>query len=168
MTHHPLTKLKKPFSVSMTTKQPILTISLPSLSSMVAVPYICGCIILSLNAGPLSVSHSNRKMLKLSLHTKRMVTEQNVATVLAYLFPLWQARCWPNSCSPDSWSVLWILSHMNINVVSGMGAAQLTWYLLPGNIKKNAVNSIKTMHCQSRSNKCIWCSQTKPSLDHST
>ena len=56
--------------------------------SMVAVPYREGCIILSLTAGLLSVSHSNGKMPTLFLHTSKRVTEHNVATVVASPFSL--------------------------------------------------------------------------------
>ena len=59
MTNHPLTKWKRPFSVSMTTKQPVLTTSLLRSFNVVDVLYTEGCIILSLTAGPLNVSHSN-------------------------------------------------------------------------------------------------------------
>ena len=53
---------------------------------MVDVLYTEGCIILSLTAGPLNVSHSNGKMPTLFLHTGKRVTEQNVATVVASPF----------------------------------------------------------------------------------
>ena len=52
------------------------------------VPYTEGCIILSLTAGPLYVSHSNGKMPTLSLHMCKRVTELNVATVVASPFSL--------------------------------------------------------------------------------
>ena len=55
---------------------------------MVGVLYTEGCIILSLTAGPLDVSHSNRKMPALFLRTSKMVTEHNVATVVASSFSL--------------------------------------------------------------------------------
>ena len=47
---------------------------------MVDVLYTEGCIILSLTAGPLNVSHSNGKMPTLFLYTSKRVTEQNVAS----------------------------------------------------------------------------------------
>ena len=47
-----------------------------------------GCIILSLTAGPLNVSHSNGKMPTFFLYTSKRVTEQNVATVVASPFSL--------------------------------------------------------------------------------
>ena len=53
---------------------------------MVDVLYTEGCIILSLNAGPLSVSHSNGKLPTLFLCTSKRATEQNVATVVAFPF----------------------------------------------------------------------------------
>ena len=93
MTHHPLTKWKGPFSDSKTTKQPVLTTSLLRSLSMVAVLYTEGCIISSLTAGPLNVSHSNGKMPTLFLYTSKWVTEQNVATVVAFPFSLLQAKC---------------------------------------------------------------------------
>ena len=46
-----------------------------------------GCIILSLIAGQLSVSHSNGKMPTLFVYTSKRVTEQNVATVVASPLP---------------------------------------------------------------------------------
>ena len=58
---------------------------------MVGVFYTEGCIILSLTAGPLSVSDSNGKMPTLFLHTNKRVTEQNVAIVVASPLSLWQA-----------------------------------------------------------------------------
>ena len=58
---------------------------------MVAVLYTEGCIISSLTAGPLNVSHSNGKMPTLFLYTSKRVTEQNVATVVAFPFSLLQA-----------------------------------------------------------------------------
>ena len=61
ITHHPLIKWKRPLSVSRTTKQPVLSTSLLRSLSMVDVLYTEGCIILSLTAGPLNVSHSNGK-----------------------------------------------------------------------------------------------------------
>ena len=79
-THHPLTKWKRPFSVSKTTKLPVLTTSLLRSLSMVAVLYTEGCIILSFTAGPLNVSHSNGKMPTLFLCTSKGVTELNVAS----------------------------------------------------------------------------------------
>ena len=60
---------------------------------MVDVLYTEGCIILSLTAGPLSVSHINGKMPTLFLYTSKRVTEQNVATVVAFPFSLLQAMC---------------------------------------------------------------------------
>ena len=98
--HHPLTKLERPFSVSKTTKQPVLTTSLLRSFSMVVVLYTEGCIILSSTAGPLNVSHSNGKMPTLFLYRSKRVTEQNVATVVAFPFSLLQAKCWLKSCSP--------------------------------------------------------------------
>ena len=83
MTHHPLTKWKRPFSVAKTTKQPVLTTSLLRSLSKVGELYTEGSIILSLTAGPLNVSHSNGKMTKLFSYTSKRVTEQNVATVVA-------------------------------------------------------------------------------------
>ena len=93
MTHHPLMKCKGPFSDSKTSKQPVLTTSLLRSLSMVAVLYTEGCIISSLTAGPLNVSHSNGKMPTLFLYTSKRVTEQNVATVEAFPFSLLQAKC---------------------------------------------------------------------------
>ena len=58
---------------------------------MVAVLYTEGCIILSFAAGPLNVSHSNGEMPTLFLYTSKMVTVQNVATVVASPFSLKQA-----------------------------------------------------------------------------
>ena len=55
---------------------------------MVDVLYTEGCIILSLTAGPLNVSHSNVKMPTLFLCTIKRVTELNVATVVAFPFSL--------------------------------------------------------------------------------
>ena len=86
MTHHPLMKWKRPFSVSKTTKQPVLTTSLLRSLSMVSVLYTEGCVILCLTAGPLNVSHINGKMPTLFLCTSKRVTEQNVATVMAFPF----------------------------------------------------------------------------------
>ena len=43
---------------------------------------------LSLTAGPLNVSHSNGKMPKLFLYASKRVTEQNVATIVAFPFCL--------------------------------------------------------------------------------
>ena len=43
---------------------------------------------LSMTAGPLNVSHSNGKMPTLFLYTSKRVTEQNVATVMAFPFSL--------------------------------------------------------------------------------
>ena len=83
MTHHPLAKWKRPFSVSKPLKQPVLTTSLPGSSIMVGVLCIRACIILSLTAGPPSVSHRHGKMPTLFLYANKMVTEQNVATVMA-------------------------------------------------------------------------------------
>ena len=56
--------------------------------SMVGVLYTEGCIISSLTAGPLNVSHSNEKMPTLFLYTSKRVTEQNVATVVVSPFSL--------------------------------------------------------------------------------
>ena len=47
---------------------------------MVAVLYTEGCIILSLTAGQLSVSHRNEKMPTLFLYASKRVTELNVAS----------------------------------------------------------------------------------------
>ena len=69
-------------------KQPVLTTSLLRSISMVDVLYTEGCIILSLTAGPLIVSHSNGKMPTLFLYTSKIETEQNVATVVASPFSL--------------------------------------------------------------------------------
>ena len=80
MTHHPLMKWKGPFSVSKTTKQQVLTTSLLRSICMVVVLYTEGCIISSLTAGRLNVSHSNGKMPTLFLYTSKIVTEQNVAS----------------------------------------------------------------------------------------
>ena len=88
MTHNPLTKWKRPFSVSKTTEHLVLTTSLLRSLSMVDVLYTEGCIILSLTAGPLNVSHSNGKMPTLFLYTSKGVTEQSVATVVAFPFSL--------------------------------------------------------------------------------
>ena len=99
MTHHPLTMWKRPFSVSTTTKQPVLTTSLLRSLSMVDVLYTEGCIILSQTAGPLNVSHSSGKMQTLFLYISKQLTEQNVETVVASPFSLWQAMCWLKSCS---------------------------------------------------------------------
>ena len=68
MTHHPLMMWKRPFSISKPTKQLVLTTSLLRSLSMVDVLYTEGCIILSLTAGPLNVSHSNEKMPTLFLY----------------------------------------------------------------------------------------------------
>ena len=51
---------------------------------MVDVLYTENCVILSLTAGPLDVSYSNEKMPTLFLYTSKNVTEQNVATVVAF------------------------------------------------------------------------------------
>ena len=51
--------------------------------SMVGVPCTEDSVILSLTAGPLNVSYRNEKMPTLFLHTSKMLTEQNVATVVA-------------------------------------------------------------------------------------
>ena len=91
--HHPLTKWKRSFSDSKTTKQLDLTTSLLRSLSMVVVLYTEGCIISSLTAGRLNVSHSNGKMPTLYLYTSKSVTEQNVATVVAFPFSLLQAKC---------------------------------------------------------------------------
>ena len=133
MTRHPLTKWKRPFSVSKKTKRLVLTTSLLRSLSMVDVLYTEGCIILSLTAGPLIVSHSNGKMPALLLYTTKRVTEQNVATVVESPFSLLQAKCWPKSCSPLSSSMWLIMSCQNLNAGSGSDAAQLTCYLLTGN-----------------------------------
>ena len=77
-------EVNRPFSVSMTTKQPVLTTSQLRSLSMVDVLYTDGCIILSFTAGPLNVSHSNGKMPTLFLYTSKGVTEHNVATVVAF------------------------------------------------------------------------------------
>ena len=61
MTHHPLTKWKRPFSDSKTTKQPVLTTSLLRSLSMVVVLYTEGCIISSLTAGLLNVPTAMKK-----------------------------------------------------------------------------------------------------------
>ena len=122
MTHHPLRKWKLPFSASKIKKQLVQIISLQMSSSMVGVLYIGGCTILSLNTGAPSVSCSNGKIPMLSLHTSR-----KVATVLTSPFPLWQATFWPKLCSPVTWSMLWILSCLNLNAVSCVGATQLTY-----------------------------------------
>ena len=122
MTLHPLTKWKRPFSVSQTAKQLVLLSSL----SMVGVLYTEGCIILSLTAGSLNVSHINGKMPTLFLCTSKWVTEQNVATVVTSPFSLWQAKCWLKSCLPIFSSTWLILSCLNLNVCSGVDAAQLT------------------------------------------
>ena len=90
---------------------------------MEGVPYIGGCVILSLTAGPTSVSHRNGKMPTFMLHTRE--TKQNKETVMATPFSLWQAKCWPKSCSPISWSMLQILCCQNLNMVSRVDAAQL-------------------------------------------
>ena len=44
-----------------------------------------------------------------------------------------------------------------------MDAALLTWYLLPGNCRKNVVSSFRMY---SWSNKGIWCSQPTPAFEH--
>ena len=74
-------------------KAAVLTTSLLRSLSMVAVLCTEGCIISSLTAGPLSVSYSNGKMPTLFLYTSKRVTEQNVATVVAFPFSLLQAKC---------------------------------------------------------------------------
>ena len=86
MTHYPLMKWKRPFSVSKTAMQLVLTTSLLRSLRMVDVFYTEGCMILSLTAGPLYVSHSNGKMPTLFLCTSNRVTEQNVETVVAFPF----------------------------------------------------------------------------------
>ena len=58
------------------------------LLSMVAERYTEGCIIISLTAGPLNVSHSNEKIPKLFLYASKRVTEQKLATVVASPFSL--------------------------------------------------------------------------------
>ena len=126
MTHHPLTKWKRPFSVSKTTNQPVLTTSLMTSLRMVAVLYTEGCIILSLTADPLSVSNSNEKIPALFLYTSKGETEQNVATVVASPFYLLQAMCWKKSCSTGFSSTLLILSCLNLNAGSGADGAHLT------------------------------------------
>ena len=85
-----------------------------------------GCVILSLTAGPLNVSPSNGKMPTLFLYANKRVTEQNVATVVAFPFSLLQAKCWQKSCSSIFSSMLLILSCLNLNAGSGVDAAQLT------------------------------------------
>ena len=59
MTHHPLMKWKRPFSVSKTTKQPFLTTSLLRSFSMVGVLYTEGCIILSAKYLPQQWENAN-------------------------------------------------------------------------------------------------------------
>ena len=145
MTHHPLTKWKWQFSVSKITKQPVLTTYLLKSLSMVDVLNTEGCIILSLTAGPLSISHSNGKMPTSFLYISKRVTEQNVASP----FYLCQAKCWLKSCSPVFSSTWSTLSCLNLNAGYGADAAKLTGYLLPGNCKKNVVNSVKTYACPS-------------------
>ena len=119
MTHHPLTKWKRQFTVSKITKQPVLIKSLLRSLSMVDVLNTEGCIILFLTAGPLNVSHSNGKMTTLFLYTSKTVNEQFVATVMASPFSLLQAKCWLKSCSPVFLSKLLILSCLNLNAGSG-------------------------------------------------
>ena len=71
MTHHPLEKLKRPFSVSKTTKQLVLTTSPLTSLSMVDVLCTEGYIILSLIAGLLNLSHSNGKNANIILACKQ-------------------------------------------------------------------------------------------------
>ena len=52
---------------------------------MVGVLYTEGCIILSLTAGPLCVTHSNGKIPRLLLCTSKGEIELNVETVVASL-----------------------------------------------------------------------------------
>ena len=107
-------------------KAAVLTTSLLRSLSMVAVLYTEGCIISSLTADRLNVSHSNGKMPTLFLYTSKRVTMQNVATVVAFPFSLLQAKCWLRSCSPVFSSTWLILSCLNLNAGSGVEAAQLT------------------------------------------
>ena len=88
MTCHPLTKWKRPFSVSKTTKQLVLTTSLLRSLSMADVLYTEDCIILSSTAGPLNVSNCKGKTPTLFLYTSKRVTGQYVATVVAFPFSL--------------------------------------------------------------------------------
>ena len=55
---------------------------------MMDVLYTEGCTILSMTDGPQNVSYSNGKMPELFLYTSKWVTEQNVATVVAFHFSL--------------------------------------------------------------------------------
>ena len=55
---------------------------------MVGELYTEGCIMYSLTAGLPNVSHGNGKMPTLFLYTSKGVTEQNVATVVAFPFSL--------------------------------------------------------------------------------
>ena len=55
---------------------------------MVDVLYTEGCIIVSMTAGPLNVSHRNVKMPTLFLHASNRVTKKIVATVVASPFSL--------------------------------------------------------------------------------
>ena len=75
---HSLTKWKRPFSVSKTTKQQVMATSLLRSLNMVGVLYTEGYLVLSMTAGPLNVSHSNEKMPTLFLYTSKRATEQNV------------------------------------------------------------------------------------------
>ena len=61
---------------------------------MMGVLYIGGYTILSLTAGPPKIACSNEKMPSLSFYTSRRVIAQNVATVVASPFFLWQAKSW--------------------------------------------------------------------------
>ena len=59
------------------------TDSIPAeVNNMMDVLYTEGCIVLSLTAGPLSVSHRNDKMPTLFLYTSKRVTEQNMETAM--------------------------------------------------------------------------------------
>ena len=128
ITQHTLTRWKRPLSVSKTSKQPVMTTPLLSSLSMVDVPYTEGCLILSLTAGPLSVSHSNGKMPTLFLYTSKRVTEQNVATVVAFPFSLLQAKGWLKSCS-HVFSSTWLINTTKTEILSTSSPDAPTFYI---------------------------------------
>ena len=136
-------------------------------SGMVGVLYTEGCIILSLTVGPLSLNHSNEKM-PTFLHTCKRVTELTVwqqswhlpslcsrqCAGKKYAIPSSRARCW--SC----------LAWISMRIPS---RTQHNWHDIrcPETAWKMSWTASRLMHGHRWSNKGIWWSTSRPSLEYS-